>query len=376
MLNPRLSLSVLFALRKWLLPLLPVVLAFALVLPAGAEMVRPWKKPDYALVLDAYELNALNWERIVKDKRIAGFIGKASDGLPQQYCADRETLCGAQWRKYSVSRELYHTRRVLAKALGLKWGSYHLGRAGNPELQALHYVQYANPQSDEIIVLDIEDYEDSQFMSLEEAERFVEALYARLDRYPLLYINHRTALKIAENRAEYPLLSRLRLWYARYKEDIGGVFPMGNWDGYTLWQFAYGGNCNRKACPYRVDGAPHNIDVNVAPLSVSALKAAWPLNGLHDEKPIVADTGSVLTANTVEDPESEKHSDFVTDPDYNPGETPPGAVVTSPAGQTPSADAAATDKLTTASPGSAEEGKDGCGDRQGGAESGDLAKPC
>lgn len=371
--NPHLSLSVLFPVRKWLLPLLPVLLAFALALPAGAEMDRPWKKPDFALVLDAYELNALDWERIVGDKRIAGFIGKASDGLPQQYCADRKTLCGAQWRKYSVSRELYHTRRVLAKALGLKWGSYHLGRAGNPELQALHYVQYARPQSDEAVVLDIENYDDPEFMSLEEAERFVEALFARIDRYPMLYTNHRTARHIAENRAQYPLLSRLKLWYARYKEDIGDVFPLGNWDGYTMWQFAYGGNCNRKTCPYRVDGAPHNIDVNIAPLSVGALKAAWPFDGLHDEKPIVADAGSVLTENTVEDPESEKHSDFVTDPDYNPGGPAPGTVVTPPS--TP-----ATDKLTTASPSSSstensEPGKD-CVNEGGELKSDDLAKPC
>ena len=371
--KPPLSLSLLLPWRKWpLVMLLMAIAALAPLRPVHADMLRPWKKPDYALVLDAYELNALDWERIVGDKRIAGFIGKASDGLPQQYCADRESLCGAQWRKYSVSRELYHTRRTLAKALGLKWGSYHLGRAGNPELQALHYVQYARPQSDEVVVLDIENYDDSKFMSLEEAERFVEALYARIDRYPMLYTNHRTARHIAENRAQYPLLSRLKLWYARYKEDIGDVFPMGNWDSYTLWQFAYGGNCNRKACPYRIDGAPNNIDVNVVPFGVEALRAAWPFDGLHEEKPIVAGTGSALAENAVEDPEAEKHSDFVTDPDYNPGEAPPGAVVTSPAAQAP----AKTDNLTTASPGSAAESEDRCGDRQREVESDDLAKPC
>lgn len=372
--NSRFSLSALPSARKWLLAALVLLIA----LPATADTVEPWKKPGYALILDAYELNSLDWERIVTDKRIAGFIGKASDGLPQQYCADRKSLCGAQWRKYSVSRELYHTRRMLAKALGLKWGSYHLGRAGNPELQALHYVQYANPQPDEMIVLDIEDYSDSQFMTLEEAERFVKALYGRLDRYPLLYTNHRTAFHIAENREQYPLLSRLKLWYARYKEDIGDVFPMGNWDGYALWQFAYGGNCNRKSCPYRVDGAPHNIDVNVAPLDVEALRAAWPLGGLHDEKPVVADSGSALAANTVEDPEAEKHSDFVTDPDYNPREPAPGTEVTSPSAQAApaGADAPGTDELTTASPGEESPAEAECDKEDDELESDDLAGSC
>ncbi|WP_075995377.1 hypothetical protein [Nitratireductor basaltis] len=368
-------LSVLPSAGKWLLALLALFAALASV-TAAAETHQPWKKPDYALVLDAYELNPLDWQRIVSDRRIAGFIGKASDGLPQQYCADRTSLCGAQWRKYSVSRELYHTRRALAKVLGLKWGSYHLGRAGDPELQALHYVQYARPQSDEVIVLDIEDYDDAEFMSLEEAERFVTALYGHLDRYPLLYTNHRTARHIAENREQYPLLSRLRLWYARYKEDIGDVFPMGNWDGYTLWQFAYGGNCNSKSCPYRVEGAPHNIDVNVAPVSVGALKKAWPFDGLHDEKPPTQDEKSLLAAGAADSPDGKKHSDFVADPDYNPGKLPPGTVAIPSPRDDQVSDSEKTDKLTTSSAGNKDSTADNCEKKEDALESDDLAAPC
>ncbi len=36
------------------------------------------------------------------------------------------------WRKYAVSRELFQTRRLVARAAGLLWGSYHLARPRQP----------------------------------------------------------------------------------------------------------------------------------------------------------------------------------------------------------------------------------------------------
>lgn len=283
----------------------------------ASDFNEPWRDRNKALILDAYELNSLEWDKIVKNPRIAGFINKATDGLSAEYCSDRRTLCGAKWRKYSVTKELYHTRRLLAKTLGLKWGSYHLGRAGNPTQQALHFIKFADPQPDEVIVLDIESMNSEKFISLEDAERFSNYVYKKLDRYPMLYTNHNTANFIAANRIKYPLLSRMKLWYARYKGDIRGTFPMGNWDKPALWQFAYGGNCNKKACPYRVKGTPNDIDVNVSPLSMAALKKYWPFDGLVDEKPFTDEEAKIIyVSNTVEYPEEEKHSDFVLDIDY------------------------------------------------------------
>lgn len=303
-----------------------LLVAAAIVFSSGlttnadaSDFNRPWRDSNKALILDAYELNPLEWGKIVKNPRIAGFINKASDGLSAEYCSDRRTLCGAKWRKYSVTKELYHTRRLLAKTLGLKWGAYHLGRTGNPEQQALHFLQFADPQPDEVIVLDIESMDTSKFMSLKEAERFASYIYKKLDRYPMLYTNHSSANFIAANRADYPLLSRMKLWYARYKDDIRGTFPLGNWDKPEIWQFAYGGNCNKRSCPYRVDGAPHNIDVNVSSLSVAELKKAWPFDGLIDEKPFDDNSEApvIYVSNTVEYPEEEKHSKFVIDVDYS-----------------------------------------------------------
>lgn len=250
---------------------------------------QPWSAKHRALVLDGYENNEIDLVKVATDKRIAGFIHKGSDGLPPVYgckATNNNTeaeLCKKNWKVYAVSKELYHTRRALAKALGLKWGTYHLARANNPIDQANHLIDFADPQPDELIALDIESL-DPQFMSLKDAEEFVRHIKRRLNRYPLIYVNGSVAKHIADKRADYPLLSRLQLWYARYTPTIGDHFPKGNWDQYALWQFSSNINCNKNACPYRVSGANDDIDVNVVDMDIKALKKAWPLGGLVDIK--------------------------------------------------------------------------------------------
>ncbi|MBB3998127.1 glycoside hydrolase family 25 protein [Aureimonas pseudogalii] len=257
--------------------------------PARAEWNQPWKDTDRALVVDAYEFNPINWRELAGDKRIAGFINKASDGLPPawscgQLSGDDLNLCKNRWWKYTVTQELYLTRREMAKTLGLKWGAYHLGRPGNPREQADHFVDFAQPEADDLIALDIED-NTSEWMSLADAEIFARQIKVRTGRYPVLYTNGSTADFVARNRETYPLLSRLQLWYARYRENITGVFPEGNWPTYALWQFSSMHNCNARRCPYRVPGARNDIDVNVSPLDVAELKKAWPFDGLVGEAP-------------------------------------------------------------------------------------------
>ncbi|WP_062011303.1 glycoside hydrolase family 25 protein [Aureimonas sp. AU4] len=264
--------------------------------PAKAEWDRPWQDTERALVVDAYEFNPINWKEMTGDKRIAGFINKASDGLaPDWSCkglqGDDEKLCKNRWWKYTVTQELYLTRREMAKTLGLKWGAYHLGRPGNPREQADHFVDFAQPEPDDLIALDIED-NTSDWMSLADAETFARQVYIRIGRYPMLYTNGNTAAYVAQNRETYPLLSRLQLWYARYRDDLKGVFPQGNWDRYALWQFSSMHNCNARKCPYRVAGARNDIDVNVSSLSVAELQKAWPFDGLVGSDPMVVDPGS------------------------------------------------------------------------------------
>ncbi len=262
---------------------------FNLARAETSDFSRPWEQEDRALVIDAYEYNGIDWNALASDKRIAGFINKASDGLePSYFCkgsVDEYKLCKTLWKRHAVARELFHTRRTVAKALGLKWGAYHLARPGNPIDQANHFLDFAEPEADDLIALDIEDNDPEKFMSLEDAEIFARHIHTRVGRYPVLYTNGSTAKFIADNRARYPLLSRLPLWYARYKPEIGEHFPKGHWDNYSLWQFSSHINCNAKRCPYRVPGTNYDIDVNVATMSVEALREAWPFSDMIDAPP-------------------------------------------------------------------------------------------
>ncbi len=268
--------------------------AFMAVLPviaqAESQMNAAWMDPSRALVLDGYEYNSFDLKQIAKNPRVAGFIHKGSDGLPPRYgCAasadlTAKALCKKDWKVYSVGRELFHARRGLAKSHGLKWGAYHLARPGNPREQANHFLDFAEPAPDDLMALDLEDNDPTRFMSLADAEEFARHIKRRTGRYPLLYTNGSTAKFIAENAKTYPLLSKLKIWYARYKPDIVGHFPKGEWENYTLWQFASSVNCGGDDCPYRIQGTAKDIDINVANMSPAELRKAWPFDGLSDVK--------------------------------------------------------------------------------------------
>ncbi|OCP16735.1 MULTISPECIES: GH25 family lysozyme [unclassified Ensifer] len=266
-------------------------LAFAAANARAGEL-EPWKSKSNAIIVDAYEMNSIDWEVMLADKRISGFIAKASDGLPESFSCtgdhggDTVAHCKTMWRKYAVSRELYQTRRMLARSHGLLWGAYHLARPGNPVDQANHFLDYADPRDDELMVLDLEGIDREKYMSLEDAAIFAGHIKTRTGRYPMLYTNHVTAKYIAANRSKHRLLSRLPLWYARYKPDIRQVFPMGNWNSYALWQFSSGINCGKRRCPYRVPGTLDDIDVNVAAMNRTALRSIWAGGTLLPEKPM------------------------------------------------------------------------------------------
>ena len=268
--------------------------ASAAVSHAESQMNAAWMDSSKALVLDGYEYNSFDLKQIAKNPRVAGFIHKGSDGLPPRYgCAasadlTAKALCKKDWKVYSVGRELFHARRGLAKSQGLKWGAYHLARPGNPREQANHFLDFAEPAADELMALDLEDNDPTKFMSLADAEEFTRHIKRRTGRYPLLYTNGSTAKFIAQNAKTYPLLSKLKIWYARYKPDIVGHFPVGAWENYTLWQFASSVNCGGDDCPYRIKGTGKDIDINVANMSPAELKKAWPFDGLSGEEKLIA----------------------------------------------------------------------------------------
>ncbi|MEM9277269.1 MAG: GH25 family lysozyme [Pseudomonadota bacterium] len=290
---------------NWIIQFILAAVFAPLVLYSGVasanDFLAPWKNADQALVLDAYERNPIDWSKVVQNKQIRAFIGKSSDGLPPPYnCPMKneteKTLCKKTFQNYWLKRELYHTRKTAAKNLGLKWGAYHLGRPGNPIDQANHFIDFAEPQPDELIALDIEHDDPEKWISFKDAEIFAKHIKHRLGRYPILYTNHNTAKRIALRRNQFPLLSRLPLWYARYKGDIRGVFPMGNWQSYALWQFSSHVNCNKRRCLYRVNGTQTDIDVNATGLTIAQLEEAWPFNELKPFVPIPDQDSRVLVA--------------------------------------------------------------------------------
>ena len=264
---------------------LQIVWAMASLNAAKAsEFSNAWHDSNSSIVLDAYEYTPIDWSKMSNNKRLAAFINKASDGLSPRASCGGNPLCRVTWRRYSAAKELYHTRKVLAKTLGMKWGAYHLARPGNPIRQAEHFLSFARPDKDDLIALDIEHNDPRRWMSLSDAEIFARHIKKRVGRYPVLYTNHSTSKFIAANRDKYPLLSRLNLWYARYKNSIPGVFPMGNWDSYTIWQFSSMVNCSDRSCPWRINGAGNWIDVNVVAMSPEKLKKAWPFAKLLAKK--------------------------------------------------------------------------------------------
>jgi hypothetical protein len=260
--------------------LLQAVIVACAATSVAASETKPWNNPSTPLVIDAYELNKIEWQALLTDRRIAGFIHKASDGLPESFtCKDKHAgdsfaHCKTMWRKYAVSKELYQTRRLVARGAGLLWGAYHLARPGNPIDQANHFLDYAQPDPTDLMVIDIEDLGD-KFMSLEDAEIFVRHIKLRTGRYPTLYTNHNVARYIAARSKEYALLSRLPIWYARYRPEVKDVFPIGSWSNYFLWQFSSATNCSKRRCPYRVPGTLTDIDVNVAGVGLDELKRVW-----------------------------------------------------------------------------------------------------
>jgi GH25 family lysozyme M1 (1,4-beta-N-acetylmuramidase) len=281
---------------------------------AFASDRSPWRDKSKAIVLDAYEKNPINWEKVATNPQIAGFIAKSSDGLPPKWSCNhsndtKQTLCKKTYQNYWLKKQLYQSRRLIAKSLGMKWGAYHLGRPGNPIAQANHFLNFAEPDDDELMAIDIEHDDPEKWISFKDAEIFAMHIKRRTGRYPVLYTNHDTAKRIASRRAEFPILSRLPLWYARFRSSIPGVFPMGNWDNYELWQFSAGPNCNKRRCLYRVKGTETNIDVNVANYSISELKKAWPFDELVPEREFEAPEEPMLMAKIDDDGNTDQSTD-------------------------------------------------------------------
>ena len=259
--------------KKFVLFLFSLMISTApFVFAQTGEFSEPWADETKAILIDPYQGNEIDWDKLQTDKRVAGIIHRATIG-------DRADT------KYAA-------RRTEAKRRGYLWGSYHLGKTGDPVAQADFYLRTAEPTDDELIALDIEGLDSPPNLTLENAVKFINRIKEKTGRYPVLYANQAVVLEISRKYKKTSVFSQIPLWYARFKSTVTD-FPKDTWATYAIWQFASEINCavdtnldpnkekwdcnqTRPSCPYKVAGADRCMDVNVYYGTVEDLKRNFP----------------------------------------------------------------------------------------------------
>lgn len=202
---------------------------------------KPWNDTSNSIVIDAYEGNSIDWDKMSTDKRVKAVIHRSSIGLRLD--------------------TKYQERRLEAKSRGYLWGAYHFGKSGNVTAQADLLISLVS--DGELAVLDLEDFSKSGYMNASEAIEFIKYYYSKTGEIPVIYANHNVTKQLTAKYPDHELLKRSKLWYARFKSSVSD-FPSGLWSGYYLWQFSSEINCSRTgSCLYNVEGTRYDMDVNV-----------------------------------------------------------------------------------------------------------------
>jgi lysozyme len=239
-----------------ILLLASLMIASSILFAQPSEFTQKWLDTTAAIILDPYQGNDIDWDQVKNDKRVVAVIHKATQGFK----TDKK----------------YLTRREFAKSHGYKWGSYHLGIPGNPIKQADYYLSIAGINSDEVYALDIEDINPTTSMPLDSAVIFINRIYEKTGRYPLVYCNRLVQESISQKVDENSVFAKCPLWYARFRKEIPD-FSSKIWKKYTLWQFSSELNCSgRKNCPYWVPGTNGYMDKNVYNGTIQELQNRWP----------------------------------------------------------------------------------------------------
>lgn len=224
----------------------------------GNPFDQPWLRPDTTIVIDAYQGNSIDWNKMAADSKVAGVVHRCSSGL-------------------KVDSQ-YSARKAIAIQRGYLWGAYHLGSSADPIAQAKLFLETVGSGTETLWILDLEDTSNSSMMSASDALRFLEYVYAQTGRIPVIYANHNVTLALNATASKNALLKRSKLWYARFRTNIPD-FPSGIWSGYFLWQFSSEINCTVTGrCLYNVPGTLSDMDVNVFNGPRSELETLWHNN--------------------------------------------------------------------------------------------------
>lgn len=218
---------------------------------------KPWSDSRTMIVIDAYQGNSIDWDKMAQDKRVVGVIHRSGSGLTVD--------------------SMYQARAKIARQRGYLWGAYHLGKSSNAIEQAKLFLKTIGNPKDVLMILDLEDTSNSGMMSIDGAKQFMNYVYEQTGKLPVVYANHSVTKALNSSVAGNPLFKNSRLWYARFRTNIPD-FPKGVWSTYFLWQFSSEINCTSTgSCLYNVPGTKFDMDVNVFYGSKAALQYQWQL---------------------------------------------------------------------------------------------------
>lgn len=242
---------------------------------------KPWLDTSNAIILDPYSGNNYNLELVVKNTRVKGIIHKASQGL--------------------VKDSEYLKRKKEAKEKGLLWGSYHLGMPMNATKQADFYLSTIGDYDKDLLALDLEAPHSKKFMNIDSGLVFINRIYEKTGRYPVIYANQLVVQAISRKFGNNSSYSKCKLWYARFKNNLKqSEFNNLTWNKYVIRQFACEINCceckkdtlnncikdkngiikytkqtNISKCPLRIEGTECDIDINVYIGNFEKLNDFW-----------------------------------------------------------------------------------------------------
>jgi GH25 family lysozyme M1 (1,4-beta-N-acetylmuramidase) len=215
---------------------------------------QPWSDSTTSIIIDAFEGNSIDFNKLKTDKKVIAIIHRATYGLK----VDKKIIA----------------RKAMTTQNGLLFGSYHLALSGDPVKQADFYLSNIGDFKNDLLALDLEVL-DSSHMSLPDAAKFISRIVEKTQRYPYLYCNNDVFNTINQQYDSSSVFAKCKLWYARFRKDI----PMFNtkiWQSYTLWQFSSEINCTQTGkCLYNVPGTLFDMDINVYNNSSKMLKTVW-----------------------------------------------------------------------------------------------------
>lgn len=216
---------------------------------------HPWTQNDSTIVIDAYEGNSIDWNKMATDQKVAAVIHRSSIGLKTD--------------------TLYLSRKKIALERGYLWGAYHLGYKGNTIAQADLFLSLVQDEPNTLMILDLENATSGTLMSIDEAVVFMNYIYEKTGRILVVYANDSTTKLLNQKAKNNSLLQQSKLWYARFKSTVTD-FPIGIWPNYFLWQFSSELNCSTNgSCLYNVPGTKSDMDVNIYNGSASELASEW-----------------------------------------------------------------------------------------------------